>query len=161
MGQRKMGRDVRIGWVEDPLRLYEKHYRLSANCRRPRCEHKRARPVALLTRLFPLETTIGEIATLLRVPAAYPGFIEPCRPMLKERPPEGGHWIHEIKHDGYRLQLHRHGCKVALYTRGGYDWSERFPSVAEDVKKLVASDAILDGELVVQNARGIAAESPF
>lgn len=66
MGQRKMGRDVRIGWVEDPLRLYEKHYRLIANCRRPYCEHKRELPVALLIRLFPLETRLGEIAGLLR-----------------------------------------------------------------------------------------------
>ncbi len=66
MGQRKMGRDVRIGWVEDPLRLYEKDYRLIANCRRPYCEHKRELPVSLLARLFPPETRLGEIAALLR-----------------------------------------------------------------------------------------------
>ena len=66
MGQRKMGRDVRIGWIQDPLRLYEKHYRLIAHCRRPYCEHKRELPVSLLVRLFPLETTLGEIAVLLR-----------------------------------------------------------------------------------------------
>jgi hypothetical protein len=47
---------TRIGWVQDPLQLYQKHYRLIANCRRPHCEHKRDLPVALLTRLFPLET---------------------------------------------------------------------------------------------------------
>jgi hypothetical protein len=61
MGQRKMGRDVRIGWVKDPLRLYEKHYRLIAHCRRPYCEHHRDLPVSLLIRLFP-----PEIAALLR-----------------------------------------------------------------------------------------------
>src|SRR6185437_3940540 len=67
MGQRKMGRDVRIGWIQDPLRLYEKHYRLIAHCRRPYCEHKRELPVSLLVRLFPPETTtLGEIAALLR-----------------------------------------------------------------------------------------------
>jgi hypothetical protein len=66
MGQRKMGRDARIGWVGDPLRLYEKHYRLVAHCRRPYCEHKRDIPVALLMRLFPPDTTLGEIAPLFR-----------------------------------------------------------------------------------------------
>ena len=66
MGQRKMGRDVRIGWVQDPLRLYEKHYRLVAHCRRPYCEHRRELPVSLLIRLFPQDTTLGEIAGLLR-----------------------------------------------------------------------------------------------
>jgi len=66
MGQRKMGRDVRIGWVRDPLALYAKHYRLIAHCRRPECEHRRDIPVALLLRLFPKDTTIGEIARLFR-----------------------------------------------------------------------------------------------
>jgi hypothetical protein len=66
MGQRKMGRDVRIGWVQDPLRLYEKHYRLVAHCRRPYCEHRRELPVSLLMRLFPSDTTLGEISGLLR-----------------------------------------------------------------------------------------------
>jgi hypothetical protein len=66
MGQRKMGRDVRIGWVQDPLRLYEKHYRLVAHCRRPYCEHRRELPVSLLVRLFPPDVTLGEIAGLLR-----------------------------------------------------------------------------------------------
>ena len=61
-----MGRDVRIGWVRDPLELYAKHYRLIAHCRRPECEHRRDIPVALLLRLFPKDTTIGEIAGLFR-----------------------------------------------------------------------------------------------
>ena len=61
-----MGRDVRIGWAKDPLRLYERHYRLIAHCRRPYCEPRRDLPVSLLVRLFPLDTTIGEIAALLR-----------------------------------------------------------------------------------------------
>ncbi len=66
MGQRKMGRDVRIGWVQDPLRLYEKHYRLVAHCRRPYCDHRRELPVSLLIRLFPPDATLGEISGLLR-----------------------------------------------------------------------------------------------
>ena len=66
MGQRKMGRDVRLGWKDDPLRLYEKHYRLIAHCRRPHCNHQRDLPMSFLFRLFPPETTIGEIAATLR-----------------------------------------------------------------------------------------------
>jgi len=66
MGQRKLGRDVRTGWVKDPLHLYDKRYKLIAHCRRPHCEHKRDLPVSLLLRLFPRDTTIGEVANLLR-----------------------------------------------------------------------------------------------
>lgn len=66
MGQRKPGRDVRIGWVQDPLHLYQKHYRLVAYCRRPHCENRRELPVSLLIRLFSLDTTIGEISAQLR-----------------------------------------------------------------------------------------------
>jgi len=58
MGQRKMGRDVRIGWVEDPLRLYKRHYQVIANCLRPLCENKRD--------LLPKYAALGEIAALLR-----------------------------------------------------------------------------------------------
>lgn len=87
--------------------------------------------------------------------APYPGFIEPCRPALKDRPPEHGKWIQEIKHDGYRLQAHLIQGKAALYTRRGYDWSDRVSSVAAELKKLPASEVVLDGELVVQNQRGI------
>ncbi|MBV8854677.1 MAG: DNA ligase D, partial [Sinobacteraceae bacterium] len=90
------------------------------------------------------------------VAAPYPGFIEPCRPALQARAPKGGHWITEIKHDGYRLQAHLHRRRAALYTRRGYDWSERFASLAEDVKRLAAAEVILDGELVVRNQSGIA-----
>jgi bifunctional non-homologous end joining protein LigD len=89
------------------------------------------------------------------VPAPYPGFIEPCRPVLRDRPPTRGEWLQEIKHDGYRVQAHLLASGPALYTRRGYDWSARFSSIAEDLKSLAASQAILDGEVVVQNQRGL------
>jgi len=49
------------------------------------------------------------------------GFIDPCIPTLATKPPVGPQWIHEIKHDGYRLIARRHGDRVRLFTRRGYD----------------------------------------
>ena len=54
------------------------------------------------------------------------GFVEPCRPSRAHRPPSGTLWIHEIKHDGFRLMVRREGSRVRLWTRGGYDWADRF-----------------------------------
>jgi len=88
-------------------------------------------------------------------PAPYPGFIEPCQPLQKDRATEIGGWIHEIKHDGFRMQAHVRQGTTALYTRRGHDWSDKFSSIAEQVKKLLHADLILDGEVIVQNERGI------
>jgi ATP-dependent DNA ligase len=54
------------------------------------------------------------------------GFIEPCQPTTGLKPPIGPGWIHEIKHDGYRLMAWRTGERVRLLTRNGNDWSEFF-----------------------------------
>ena len=59
--------------------------------------------------------------------AAQPsGFIEPCIPTQADRPPSGPGWLHEIKHDGYRLIARRDGVGVRLITRNGHDWADRF-----------------------------------
>jgi ATP-dependent DNA ligase len=58
------------------------------------------------------------------------GFIEPCIPILADKPPAGPRWVHEIKHGGYRLLVRRDGERVRLFTRRGYDWTERFPAIA-------------------------------
>jgi ATP-dependent DNA ligase len=57
-----------------------------------------------------------------------PGFIEPCIPTLAAKPPSGPGWVHEIKHDGYRLIVRRDGTVVRLFTRRGHDWTERYPA---------------------------------
>jgi bifunctional non-homologous end joining protein LigD len=59
-------------------------------------------------------------------PAPSPGFIEPCRPALREEAPSGGRWIHEIKFDGYRTQAHLRSGRPVIYTRAGYDWTCAF-----------------------------------
>jgi bifunctional non-homologous end joining protein LigD len=49
------------------------------------------------------------------------GFVEPCAPSKVTRPPSGPNWVHEIKHDGYRLIVRKVGDRVRLFTRRGYD----------------------------------------
>jgi bifunctional non-homologous end joining protein LigD len=57
------------------------------------------------------------------------GFIEPCLPSPADRPPSGSNWIHEIKHDGYRLMARRDAAGVRLFTRNGNDWTPRYPLI--------------------------------
>ena len=65
-------------------------------------------------------------------------FIEPCLPSPADRPPSGTNWIHEIKHDGYRLMARRDSVGIRLITRRGNDWSDRFPLVVEASNHLTA-----------------------
>lgn len=87
--------------------------------------------------------------------SAYPGFIEPQLASLKPAAPAGDRWLHEIKFDGYRLQVHLRDHTLTLYTRSGLDWTEKFgKELPAAFLKLVAKDAILDGELVVESSGG-------
>jgi bifunctional non-homologous end joining protein LigD len=63
------------------------------------------------------------------VQAPFPGFIEPCNPTLRKVPPAGEGWLHEIKHDGYRVQAHFDG-EPRIYTRRGNEWAARMPTIA-------------------------------
>jgi ATP-dependent DNA ligase len=56
-------------------------------------------------------------------------FIEPCLPMPSAHVPEGAMWVHEIKHDGYRLIVRRDGEGVRLFTRRGHDWTVKYPQI--------------------------------
>ena len=55
-------------------------------------------------------------------------FIEPQLASPVDQPPEGKHWIHEIKHDGYRSQGDERG-QARVFSRNGYDWSDRYPAI--------------------------------
>jgi bifunctional non-homologous end joining protein LigD len=85
--------------------------------------------------------------------SAMPEFVEPQLARLVERPPAGSDWAHEIKFDGYRLQLRVENHHVEIRTRQGLDWTERFAKLAELASEL--PDCLLDGELVALNAKGI------
>ena len=70
--------------------------------------------------------------------------------------PAGPDWVHEIKHDGYRLQVRRDGDAVRLFTRRGYDWTERYPAIAGTAAMLRARSFTVDGEAIVAGEDGIA-----
>ncbi|MBV8827007.1 MAG: DNA ligase D, partial [Hyphomicrobiales bacterium] len=85
-----------------------------------------------------------------------PAFVEPSLAQTAERPPSGPKWVHEIKHDGYRMQARIDGSTARLLTRTGLDWTERFASIARALGALGLASALLDGEIVVQDSDGIA-----
>ena len=82
-------------------------------------------------------------------------FIPPQLPSLTEHPPEAADWIHEVKHDGYRTMLLVERGTVHAYTRNGHDWSDRYPGIIAAARKLPCRSAILDGEVIVQDALGV------
>jgi bifunctional non-homologous end joining protein LigD len=84
------------------------------------------------------------------------GVPKPAIPAKGAAPPSGPNWLHEIKHDGYRLIVRREGPNVQIFTRGGYDWTERYPVMVASILKLKAQSFIIDGEGVVEGAPGIA-----
>jgi bifunctional non-homologous end joining protein LigD len=80
---------------------------------------------------------------------------EPCLPRPAKQPPAGTGWIHEIKHDGFRILAHRNGDRVRLVTRNGYDFADRFPLIAEAIAALPVTSCVLDGEAIAVDANGL------
>jgi bifunctional non-homologous end joining protein LigD len=81
--------------------------------------------------------------------APYLGFVEPALATSVEKAPSGARWIHEIKFDGYRVQVHLRDAAVKVFTRRGIDWTNRFRKIASDAWHVNAGSAIIDGEVVV------------
>ena len=79
---------------------------------------------------------------------------EPCIPTKARSVPDRPEWIHEIKHDGYRLIIQRDGKRVRLWTRNGHDWSDRFPLVSEAALRNRNSSFVIDGEAVLLGVDG-------
>lgn len=88
------------------------------------------------------------------VKAPFPGFIEPAFATSIEKVPSGDRWIHEIKFDGYRVQVHLANEAAKIFTRRGHDWTHRFKKVAHDAWRIKVSSAVVDGEIVVPAADG-------
>jgi ATP-dependent DNA ligase len=78
-----------------------------------------------------------------------------CIPTIAPKAPEGALWIHEIKHDGYRL-LAKRGAAARLFTRGAYDWTNRYPRIAHALQRLRVESITIDGEAVWVGPGGIA-----
>jgi bifunctional non-homologous end joining protein LigD len=81
--------------------------------------------------------------------SAPPGFIRPCEPTLVDRPPAGPGWLHEIKHDGFRIVAWKQGERVTVSSRRGADFTGRFSRIADAVRGVSADEAMIDGEAVV------------
>jgi len=88
----------------------------------------------------------------LKKAISLPGFIAPQLAKSVDRPPPGPGWAHEIKFDGYRLQLRVEGGRATLKTRGGLDWTPKFKEIAHDGQVLV--DSLVDGEACALDATG-------
>src|SRR5262245_8449351 len=82
-------------------------------------------------------------------------FIHPCQPNVAKQPTSAAGWRHELKHDGYRLQIHVRDGRVRLYTINGADWSKRYPLIVNSAAYIQGS-AILDAEVVWLDGDGVA-----
>ena len=76
------------------------------------------------------------------------GFIEPSQPSKVARPPSGPLWVHEVKHDGYRLMVRRDGPRC--FTRNGHDWADRFPAIVDAALRIKATSFLIDGDIYVR-----------
>ncbi|WP_426533895.1 DNA ligase D [Bradyrhizobium sp. McL0615] len=85
--------------------------------------------------------------------SAMPGFVAPQLCASVERPPNSAGWCHEVKFDGYRVQLRIEDGDVALLTRKGLDWADKFGALARAAKAL--PDALIDGEIVALDHNGV------
>jgi bifunctional non-homologous end joining protein LigD len=86
--------------------------------------------------------------------APFPGFIEPALATSIGKVPSGDRWIHEIKFDGYRVQVQLANTEVKVFTRRGHDWTNRFKKIASDAWHISADSAIIDGEVIAPAADG-------
>jgi bifunctional non-homologous end joining protein LigD len=84
------------------------------------------------------------------------GFIAPCLPSSAPRPPSGELWLHEIKHDGFRMIARKDSDRVRLYSRPGNDLTKRFPFIVETLANLRSRSCIIDGEAVACGEDGVA-----
>jgi bifunctional non-homologous end joining protein LigD len=84
------------------------------------------------------------------------GFIAPCLPTKIDKLPSGDLWLHEIKHDGFRIIARKDGERVRLYSRPGNDLTARFPLIVEALARLRSRSCIIDGEAVACDDNGLA-----
>ena len=82
------------------------------------------------------------------------GFILPCQPTLSLAVPSGPQWIHELKHDGFRILARKDGAEIRLWSRSGRDYSREFAAITQALRALPA-DAVIDGEAAAHCADGL------
>ena len=111
------------------------------------------RAPAPATQTAPADTNLAKLTGAKKAPL--PDFVEPSLATLVRKAPTGKRWLHEIKFDGYRIQVRIDAGKVKLRTRSGLDWTARFgKGLVTAFRALPLESALIDGELVVENASG-------
>ena len=88
-------------------------------------------------------------------PPAMPPFIEPATPVLYSAPPRGADWLHEVEFDGWRVQLHKYGNFVQLYSRGRHEAARRLSDLVAALASIPAQSYVIEGEVVACNNRGL------
>ncbi len=83
------------------------------------------------------------------------GRFEPCLPRAANKPPAGPGWIHEIKHDRFRIVAHHDAGGVRLLTRNGFDLADRFPLIVEAIASLLSGSCVVDGEAIAVDDKGL------
>jgi bifunctional non-homologous end joining protein LigD len=80
---------------------------------------------------------------------------EPCLPRSAKAPPSGAGWLHEIKHDGFRIVAQKEADNVRLITRNGYDFTDRYPLIVDAIRSLPGKSCVVDGEGIVVDQDGL------
>ena len=121
----------------------------SARKAAPRPARQRARKAARTSSRKPTRASAKKSK---KASGDLPAFVAPQLCKLVDRPPAGSNWVHEIKFDGYRVQLRVDNGSVTLKTRKGLDWTGKFPEIAGAAKRLPS--CIVDGEIVALDHNG-------
>jgi bifunctional non-homologous end joining protein LigD len=121
--------------------------------RHPRASRALETPV--LHRIECTELTADTCRMAMRIKRLPVGFVIPAQPVLASKPPTGADWVHEIKHDGYRMIVRRDGPAVRLYSRNAYDWTARLSAIAAAAERIKAKSFTIDGEAVVLGPDGL------
>jgi bifunctional non-homologous end joining protein LigD len=125
------------------------------NVNRQRIRRRRLDSWIALHIFAPMPSVMRELQRRVRSEQSFPRF-EPCLPRVADVPPAGPNWIHDIKHDGFRILAHRQGRAVRLVTRNGHDLADRFPLAAAAILALPIKSCVVDAEAIVCDDNGLA-----
>src|SRR5262245_27453876 len=110
----------------------------------------------LLSSQYPMALSDKAIQSIMLQRTLPAGFIAPCLPTQTDKLPSGSDWLHEIKHDGFRIIARKTGAQVRLYSRPGNDLIRRFPLIVDTLARLLTRSCIIDGEAVACDDNGVA-----
>src|SRR5271155_4402755 len=108
-----------------------------------------------MTRLWRRCAYFTPMSSALREPERPVRRFELCLPRPAKQPPTGSGWIHQIKHDGFRIVAYRNGDRVRLVNRNGFDFADRFPLIVESITALSVRSCVIDGEAIAVDDFGL------